>query len=172
MKRQTKSIKHPNNRPHTVNANTAAFLYRIYLLLFKASDIKEWTKQKTFEAAAESTNSWRVVSISEAALQQIANSKSAKGLRRGHILSRSERARRMFGVKEPMSKEQLTKFFFDNDTVALITKEENAKDGPDHWTPLHAVPDGIFNSGSFSIHVRKRKDLPWVLSHKALLRLS
>ena len=55
-------------------------------------------------------------------------------------------------------------YFFEHDTVALVTKAENAKDGVAHWSPLHPVPEGLFTAGSFSIYVRKGKEIPWVSS--------
>ncbi len=70
----------------------------------------------------------------------------------------------MFQRQEPLSQEQLLEYFFEHDTVALVTKAENAKDGGDHWSKLHEVPEGLFTAGSFSIYVRKKKEIPWVLS--------
>jgi len=53
-------------------------------------------------------------------------------------------------------------YFFEHDTVALVTKAENSKEGTSHWSPLLPVPEGLFTAGSFSIYVRKRKELKWV----------
>lgn len=63
-----------------------------------------------------------------------------------------------------MSREDLLHYFFEHDTVALVTTQENAKDGIAGWSKLLAVPDGLFNAGSFSIHARKGKELVWVTS--------
>jgi hypothetical protein len=157
---------HPHNRPHQVDAATGAFLFTLYTLLFVASvDLR--IKQRTFETAADSKNSWRVVSISEAALEHIKKTGEAKGLQRGHILPRVNRARHLFDRKAPMTQAELLKYFFEHDSVALVTKVENSRDGTTHWSRLYPVPEGLFTAGSFSIYVRKGKEIPWVISHGA-----
>jgi len=154
---------HPLNRPHRVDSSTAQFLFGLYSYLF-AANVSLRIKQRTFETAAESRDMWRVVSISRAALECIALNKTAKGLQRGHILSRNDRALHMFKRDQPLTQAELLGYFFEHDTVALITKAENSRDGTAHWSPLLAVPEGIFTAGSFfSIYVRKSKDLPWVV---------
>lgn len=154
---------HPLNRPHGVDAATGEFLYTLYGLLFVATvDLR--IKQRTFETAADSKNSWRVVSVSEAALEHIRNAGHAKGLQRGHILPRITRAQYLFNRDAPFSQTKLLDYFFEHDTVALVTKVENAKDGASHWSPLHAVPEGLFTAGSFSIYLRKGKEISWVKS--------
>lgn len=154
---------HPHNRPHRVDSSTAEFLYMLYGLLFVAKvDLR--IKQRTFETAADSKNSWRVVSVSEAALEHIRKAGEAKGLQRGHILSRISRAQHLFNRDTPLTQAELLEYFFEHDTVALVTKAENSKDGVTHWSQLHAVPEGLFTAGSFSIYVRKGKEIPWVQS--------
>jgi hypothetical protein len=151
---------HPHNRPHRVDATAGKFLYALYELLFSA-DVALRVKQRTFETAAESKDSWRVVSISRAALEQINDRKSAKDLRRGHMLSRRERAAHLFVRDAPLPQADLLSYFFDHDTVALVTKSENARHGCCHWSELLAVPAGLFTAGSFSIYVRQ-PELAWV----------
>lgn len=152
---------HPFNRPHRVDTETGAFLFDLYMLLFNA-DVDLRIKQRTFETAADSKHSWRVVSISSAALKHIAHEKNAKGLQRGHIMSRSTRAEFLFKRDTPLIRSELLDYFFEHDTVALVTKAENAKEGTDHWSPLLPVPEGLFTAGSFSIYVRKGKELKWI----------
>jgi len=152
---------HPLNRPHRVDTSTGDFLFTLYQLLFHA-DVELRIKQRTFETAADSKNSWRVVSISHAAIQHILQTGSAKGLRRGHLLSRVERAKYLFKREAPLLKDGLLDYFFEHDTVALVTHAENNKDGTAHWSPLVAVPEDHFTAGSFSIYVRKGKELAWV----------
>jgi hypothetical protein len=160
------ATSHPKNRPHAVDAETAQFLFTLYKLLFVASvDLR--VKQRTFETAADSKNSWRVVSITQAALNQIRKTESAKGLQRGHLLSRAERARHLFVRAHPLTQDELLTYFFEHDTVALVIKAENCRDGVAHWSPLHEVPEGLFTAGSFSIYVRKKKEIPWVRAHSA-----
>jgi hypothetical protein len=154
---------HPLNRPHRVDSPTGEFLFTLYGLLFAAKvDLR--IKQRTFETAADSKNSWRVVSISEAALQHIRNAGDAKGLQRGHMLSRISRAQHLFARDTPLGQTELLEYFFEHDTVALVKKAENSRAGVAHWSPLHPVPESLFTAGSFSIYVRKGKELPWVNS--------
>ena len=156
-------MAHPINRPHRVDPATGTFLFALYSFLF-TSNVSLRIKQRTFETAAESQDSWRVVSISRAALVHIAQSNSANGLQRAHVLSRNERALRLFQRESPLSQSELLDYFFEHDTAALVTKEENSRDGTAHWSPLRPVPEGLFTAGSlFSIYVRKGKELPWVL---------
>jgi hypothetical protein len=160
---------HPLNRPYRVDAVTGSFLFTLYNLLF-AADVHLRIKQRTFETAAESKNSWRVVSISQAALEHIAQHKSAKGLQRGHIKSRNERGQYLFRREHPLSQAALLDYFFEHDTVALVTKAENSREGTAHWSSLLPVPEELFTAGSFSIYVRKGKELLWVaqeLGHDA-----
>jgi hypothetical protein len=152
---------HPNNRPHRADSETSNFLFTLYTLLFEAN-IELRIKQRTFETAAESKNSWRVVSISQDALNHISLHKNTKGLQRGHILSRSTRAQYLFNRNTPLAKSELLDYFFEHDTVALVTKTENSKDGTTHWSPLHEVPTDLFTAGTFSIYARKGKELVWV----------
>lgn len=152
---------HPNNRPYSVNAETGNFLFTIYKILFD-SDVDIRVKQRTLETAAESRNSWRVVSISQAALDHITQYRNTKGLQRGHILSRKDRALNLFDRDHPLNQQQLLKYFFENDTVALVTKAENSKNGTTHWSKLFEVPEDLFTAGSFSVYARKNKELIWV----------
>jgi hypothetical protein len=155
--------EHPHNRPHQVDTATGAFLFTLYKLLFVASvDLR--IKQRTFETAADSKNSWRVVSISVAALKHIMKTGDAKGLQRGHMLPRVDHAKYLFNREAPMTQDELLNYFFEHDTVALVTKAENSKDFTTHWSKLHPVPEGLFTAGSFSIYVRKGKEIPWVNS--------
>ena len=154
---------HPHNRPHQVDAVTGEFLFTLYKLLFDAK-VDPRIKQRTFETAADSKNSWRVVSISQAAIDHIKNAGEAKGLQRGHMLPRARRALHLFCRDAPLTKAEMLDYFFEHDTVAMVTKAENSKDGVAHWSPLRAVPEGLFTAGSFSIYVRKGKEIPWIQS--------
>lgn len=145
----------------TVDHETGEFLYTIYNLLFNAN-IDFYIKQRTFETAANSKNSWRVVSISKNAIQHIIKHKNAKGLQRGHLLQRSLRSDYLFKREHPLNKDELLSYFFEHDTVALITKEENDKSGTSHWSDLVPVPEDLFTAGSFSIYLRKSKEIPWI----------
>jgi hypothetical protein len=152
-------MPHPLNRPHKVDEATGEFLFSIYKLLC-ASNVEPRIKQPTFETAAESKNQWRVVSISTDALRHIHEFRNAVGLRRGHILSRFSRSQHLF-QHPPLDKKTMLQYFFEHDTVALVTKLENNVNGVAHWSKLHAVPEGLFTSGSFSINVRNI-ELTWV----------
>jgi hypothetical protein len=129
-------------------------------MLFSEPNLSLKTRQRTFETAADCPDSWRVVCVSHAALIQIVQTTSAKGLRRAHPTSRYERARHLFERNQPLDRSGLLQYFFKHDTVALVTTVENAREGATHWSKLYEVPVGIFTSGSFSIHARK-SDLEW-----------
>jgi len=154
------------NRPHCVVPATEDFLYRLYEMLFSEPGLSLRTRQRTFETAADCPDSWRVVCVSHDALVQIVQTASAKGLRRAHPTSRSERAGHLFERDRPLNRSELLPYFFKHDTVALVTAAENTQEGVAHWSKLYKVPPGIFTSGSFSIHAR-RIDLEWA---KTILR--
>lgn len=152
-----------SNRHHTVDEQTGNFLYELYLLLRGAS-LSDWAKQRAFEAAADCSDSWRVLWISRKALERVveADGKPAN-LRRAHWYARKDRFAEMFRLdKPPMAKRDLLEYFFKHDTCALVTAEENNQAGWEHWSlPLINVPEGIFTSGGFSVYVRRTVDLPW-----------
>jgi len=148
------------NRPYHPPSESAHFLFRLYRLLFSEAGIELRKKQLMFEAGALCRDSWRVVCISENALKQICVSESVKGLKRAHPISRSERALYLFERDVPVSENELVSYYFENDSVALVTSQENNVDGVSHWSELYCVPEGIFTSGSFRIYLRK-VDLEW-----------
>ena len=78
------------------------------------------------------------------------------------MLPRVSRAQHLFNRDIPITEAELLEYFFEHDTVAMVTKAENSKEGVSHWSPLYAVPEGLFTAGSFSIYVRKSKEIPWV----------
>ena len=163
-------MTHPANRPHKVDKATGDFLFDLYQLLF-SSNVSLRIKQRTLETAAESQDSWRVVSITHAALEHIAKNGSAKGLQRAHVLSRVDRASHLFERKQPLTQPELLEYFFEHDTSALVTKAENAKDGTKHWSTLRAVPAGLFPSPSlFKVSMRKKTELPWVIDQLELAK--
>lgn len=80
------------------------------------------------------------------------------------MLPRARRGQHLFNRDAPLTAPELLEYFFEHDTVAMVTKTENSKDGVAHWSQLHAVPEGLFTVGSFSIYVRKGIEVPWVES--------
>ena len=149
------------NRPHKVSPQTADFLYRLYFFVCEESSVTLRAKERTFESTADSNQSWRVVCVSEAALNHMHNTRTAKGLKRAHPVRRMDRAKFIFQRSKPLGKRSLLRYFFQNDTVALVLDAENNKDGFDHWSPLIAVPHGVLMGGSFSKY-STRADLAWV----------
>lgn len=157
------SLLAPFNRPHSVDEETADFLYALYQLLRKApKSMNKHAKKRTFENAADSAHAWRVVCISQKALQRIAENKCTKGLRRAHAMPREERFQTIFGDgAREWGRDELLRFFFEHDTCALVTGEENNQDTTAQWSPLHAVEEGYLCKGSFAIYARKNTDVPW-----------
>lgn len=157
------SVLAPFNRPHSVDEETADFLYSLYTLLRHApKSMSKHAKKRTFESAADSAHAWRVVCISEKALQHIAKNKNTDGLRRAHAMAREERFHAIFGDgAREWARDELLKFFFENDTCALVTGEENNQDTTDHWSKLYGVEEGYLCKGSFAVYARKNTDVPW-----------
>ncbi|KQW43299.1 MULTISPECIES: hypothetical protein [unclassified Roseateles] len=140
----------------------AEFLYRVYKLLREAPDkMSKHAKKRTFENAADGVHSWKVVCISEAALEHLATSGTTKTLRRAHEPSREWRYQEVFGEgARDWTQSELMTHFFEHDICALVTSAENGKNVSGDWSPLHAVPEDILCKGSFAIYARE-KDVTW-----------
>ncbi|MFS2139166.1 hypothetical protein [Duganella sp. Dugasp56] len=151
----------PFNKPHTPTKEAEEFIYQIYSLLFEAKGINLRTKQTTLETAAVNLYPWKVVCISEAALRHILTTGLADGLRRGHPFKRADRAKRLFDRAEAMKIREFIKYYFENDTVALVMRKENGKHGTNHWSRLIDVPEGRLSTGSFAVRLGPG-DLDWV----------
>ena len=162
----------PYNRRHKPDPATADFLFRVYELLLQApSTMDAHAKKRTFESAADGAHSWLVVCISEAALEHIATKGDTKTLRRAHALSREVRFQNMFGPKaKRWTKAELMDYFFEHDTCALVSFEENKKHTTDGWSALHQVPKALPGRqgvmmrtfpGSFSVYARKTVEVLW-----------
>lgn len=151
------------NRPHRPDAQTADFLFRVYKLLLEAPPcVSTHSKKRTFESAADGAHSWKVVCISQNALEHIATKGDTKSLRRAHALSREQRFQKIFGDgANHWTKADLMAYFFEHDTCALVTTLENNKDTTDDWSKLHPVPSHILCKGSFAVYARKTVDVPW-----------
>ncbi len=90
---------------------------------------------------------WVIVGISHDALELIANngfSKTNKGVVRGHITNRKDRAEYLFS-HDFKSSEDAYRYFMDLDKVILITKNENSiKKGLDDWSKTYEIDPEIF----------------------------
>jgi len=90
---------------------------------------------------------WLIVGISHDALMLIANngfSKTNKGVVRGHIKDRKDRAKHLFtyNFKSP---EDAFKYFMKHDKVTLITKNENSiNKGFGDWSKCYPIDPEIF----------------------------
>ena len=90
---------------------------------------------------------WLIIGISRNALEYIAEngfSKTNKGVVRGHIKGRKDRAKHLF-THDFKSPEDAFKYFMEHDKVTLITKNENSiNKGPDDWSKLYRIDPEIF----------------------------
>ena len=70
--------------------------------------------------------------------------KTNKGVVRGHIKDRKDRAKHLFTYKFKSS-EDAFKYFLKYDKVTLITKNENStKKGPSDWSKQYPIPPQTF----------------------------
>lgn len=141
------------------------FLFELYQSLRK-SPLSEHGRYRTFETAAVDFKPWHIGWISLDALEQLVANRSAKGLRRGHRMSRKDRAAYMFDKNVEMDQHQMLSYFFENDIVTVITSDENAQDGDGHWSDLVAVPDKHLKGGSYSTYATKA-DVAWAAQELA-----
>lgn len=148
----------------------ANFLYTLYKTLYDTLEglLSLAGKYRTFETAAVHIRPCPITHISRNALVLLVEQCSTKGLRRGHSMMRRARGEVMFN--EPaLPRDQMLKFFLDNDKVTLITKWENARHETKHWSqPLIKVPDNILVNGSYAVAATPG-DLDWARDELAKL---
>lgn len=136
------------------------FLYNLYFIL-RSAPLTMHGRYRTFETAAVDMSPWHIDAISLDALEHLVTERTAKGLKRGHRMARRERGEQLFGDGMPvMTKEAMLYFFFNNDRVTMITGEENAQDGVDHWSEQIPVPKEYLKGGSYSPYATKA-DIAW-----------
>lgn len=138
----------------------AETLHQIYLVLWR-SNLPKRSKQRCFEWAADSNETWRIVGITRDALQELMTHGKSSNLKRGHALGRAQRAAEIFERPAPMEKAALMEFFFAHDTTTLVTAQENSKEGDAHWSkPITKVPREFFRPSGISYTMNKG-DLGW-----------
>tara|TARA_B110000305_G_C19108963_1_gene478850 strand:+ start:64 stop:567 length:504 start_codon:yes stop_codon:yes gene_type:complete len=90
---------------------------------------------------------WTIVGISYDALSLIASngfSKTNKGVVRGHIKDRKDRASHLFTADFESTKDAF-KYYIEHDKVELITKNENSGGkSPADWSKRYPLPNDIF----------------------------
>ena len=126
---------------------------KVFSNLFEAfKEIKlDWkSKYAGFERIlydSKLVDHWTIIGISEDALKLIASNQFAKynkGVVRGHIKDRKDRAKHLFTYKFKSS-EDAFKYFLKYDKVTLITKNENStKKGPSDWSKQYPIPPQTF----------------------------
>jgi hypothetical protein len=144
----------------TLTAEQSDFLYDLYLTL-RGAPLTKHGRYRTFETAAVDICPWHIDAISLDALEHLVKNRAAQGLKRGHRMARKQRGEQLFGDGAPiMAKDAMLHFFFDNDRVTLITSQENAQDGVDHWSEQIPVPKAYLKGGSYSPYATKA-DIAW-----------
>jgi hypothetical protein len=151
------------------------FLYSLYLMLRQAP-LSKHGRYRTFEAAAVDLRPWHIDAISLSALEHLVTERVTKRLKRGHRMARKARGEQLFGEGAPiLTKAVMLDFFFENDCVTLVTSQENATDGIDHWSAQIPVPTVRLKGGSHSPYAT-RADIAWaeveLREHLASRRLS
>ena len=149
------------NKPHKPTPEKKEFFYRLYKLLFYENSISLRTKQSSLDTAIINEYPWKIVCISEEALKLISHTGATKDLRRAHPVQRKKRAEYLFERKHPLARTTFIHRYFFYDTVALVHKTENSKEGTSHWSRLYGVPEGYLAEGSFSVKLTT-DDLKWV----------
>jgi hypothetical protein len=90
---------------------------------------------------------WTIVGISYDALSLIASngfSKTNKGVVRGHIKDRKDRASHLF-TADFKSSEDAFDYYIKYDKVTLVTQNENGRGkSPADWSKQHALPTDLF----------------------------
>lgn len=117
---------------------------------FKSVNLDWQAKYAGFERVlldSKMVDHWLITGISRDALEYVAKngfSKTNKGVVRGHIKDRKDRAKHLFTYSF-QSNEEAFEYFMENDRVTLITKNENSiKKGPNDWSKVYKIPSEIF----------------------------
>ncbi|MCT7310067.1 hypothetical protein N5J06_03865 [Ralstonia sp. CHL-2022] len=142
---------------------TEADLYASYLAIF-AMPFGTHFKQRALESLALQIKQWLVTHISLEAVKHIRATGATVGLRRGHMMERMERAKKMFERQKPLGHKTFIKFFFDNDHVTLVVQAEANIKGTTHWSPCFPVPaDRFIQNGSYAVRATP-DDIEWAKS--------
>ena len=116
--------------------NEQAFYYGYVFIFETPFSLKKKNLLFTALMAGEPWG-WRVVGISEAALEELAKHefKYVKGLFcRSHFTARIETSREVF--ERRISKDQFFERFLKTDVTAITLKSENTKNGPEKFLPI------------------------------------
>lgn len=103
----------------------------LYRSFFAMPHVTWEAKHRAFETMVENLPHplfvfWEIVGITPAALDQIVESGTTKGIQRAHDMSRRERGAAMFDRETPMP--DAYEFFYQHDKTILTTKGENDRD--------------------------------------------
>ena len=135
--------------------------------------------QKSFEeliGAVTKKNSWRSTHISRDAYtalrdQTVHYVTTAKRIRRAHgyVTGRLDRYdRTMMILKGPIAPfDEWYEFFLEHDKTVLILKEEHQPSASfdlNDMIPLPPWSEGLFEHGSKSVKIRKRKEVAWAIN--------
>lgn len=124
--------------------------YRVYDHFLQMDDFDWSVRYNPFETFLHNTKmicEWPVVGITKGALVRLQenNWETRREVVRGHVMSRKERGRRLFGIENRVSYEEAFEFYCENDeTVLVLAKGENGIDGTDHWSEVIPLPRSLF----------------------------
>ena len=127
-----------------------ATFYRVYDHFLRMEDFDWSIKYNPFETFLHNTRmicEWPVVGITEGALARLQanNWETRREVVRGHVMSRQERGRLLFGDEDRVPYDEAFDFYCNNDeTVLVLAKGENGNDGTDHWSEVIPLPRSLF----------------------------
>jgi hypothetical protein len=134
--------------------------------------------QKSFEellGGVTKENSWRSTHISMAAAKELSDQSihyavSAKRIRRAHgyVSGRLDRHTRTMQILSgsPKPFNEWYPFFLEHDKTVLILKEEHQPNTTSRLEDMIQLPPwemGLFEHGSKSVKIRKRKEVVWIV---------
>lgn len=124
--------------------------YRVYDHFLRMDDFDWSIKYHPFENFLHNTKKiceWPVVGITKNALAQLkANDwETRREVVRGHMMSRQERGRRLFSDEDRVPYDEAFNFYCKNDeTILVLAKGENGKQGIEHWSEVITLPRSLF----------------------------
>jgi hypothetical protein len=144
---KAKVINRTDEPPLEVQRET---FYRVYDHFLRMDEFDWSIKYNPFETFLHNTRmvcEWPVVGITRGALTRLRenNWEMKREVVRGHLMSRQERGRRLFGDEDRIPYEEAFDFYCKNDeTVLVLARGENGRDGTDHWSDVIPLPRSLF----------------------------
>jgi hypothetical protein len=126
------------------------------LAMVKRHGMNDAQGQALFEAAMRGIGTWKVVGITQAAVETLLESDFQMRLVcRAHITSRRET---FVALRDRVPRAEAFAFYIASDQTTLTTRAENGRHGDVHWSQVHPMPEAVGAlKGYYSVYFTKKQ---------------